>query len=237
MKNKWLGFWDYTVILTYCSLVTAVVGIIISLSGKGHPYVGAMLLLFCGLFDTFDGKVARSKKNRTELEKQFGVQIDSLADLVAFGIFPVCIGFALYRRDLFDIEEIGLRSRLAGVPMWVLIGLSALFVLCALIRLAYFNVTVEETQGADVDEKIYWGLPVTITALIFPSYLLVRHAFYVNYINISWMYFVLLIIIAIMFIRKFKLKKPGNGLIYIAIVIGAIEFLAVVTVWLAGHTR
>ena len=237
MKNKWIGFWDYTVVLTYCSLITAVVGIIVALNGDGHPYVGAMLLLLCGLFDTFDGKVARSKKNRTEQEKAFGIQIDSLADLVAFGVFPVCIGFALYYRDLLDVQEIGLRSRLAGVPLWILITLSALFVLCALVRLAYFNVTVEETQGADAEEKIYWGLPVTITSLIFPSYLLVRHIFYIHYINISWVYFVLLIIVAILFIRKFKLKKPTNSMISIAIAIGAVEFMAVVAAWVIGRGK
>ena len=54
MKNKWIGIWDYTVVLTYCSLMTAVVGIIVSLSGNGHPYIGALLLLLCGFFDTFD---------------------------------------------------------------------------------------------------------------------------------------------------------------------------------------
>ena len=236
MKNEWIGIWDYTVVLTYCSLMTAVVGIIVSLSGNGHPYIGALLLLLCGFFDTFDGKVARSKKNRTEMEKQFGIQIDSLADLVAFGVFPVCIGFALYRRDLFDIQEIGLRSRLAGVPMWILVVLSACFVLCALVRLAYFNVTVEETQGSGVEEKIYWGLPVTVTSLVFPSYLLVRHMFYINYINISWIYFVLLILVAILFIRKFKLKKPDNTMIYIGILIGAIEFIAVVIAWVVGRS-
>lgn len=84
-----LGFWDYTVVLTYCSVVSAVTGSIISMSGAGHPYMGIMFLLLCGLCDTFDGRVARSKKNRTKKEKDFGVQIDSLSDLVAFGVLPV----------------------------------------------------------------------------------------------------------------------------------------------------
>ena len=225
-----IGVYDYTVILTYGSLISAVSGIIISLSGDGHPYIGAMLLLLCGLFDTFDGKVARSKKNRTQLEKDFGVQIDSLADLVAFGVFPVCIGFALYKRDLIDLEG-GQKNLLTSVPMSLIITLSTLFVLCALIRLAYFNVTVEETQGEGVEEKIYYGLPVTTTALIFPSYLLIRHAFYVNNINISWVYYVLLIIVAVLFIWKFKLKKPGTGLIFLALAFGAMEFIAVLVVW------
>ena len=71
-----LGIWDYTVVLTYCSLLSAVTGILVSLDGHGHPYIGVMFLLLCGLCDTFDGRVARSKKNRTKKEKDFGVQID-----------------------------------------------------------------------------------------------------------------------------------------------------------------
>ena len=44
-----LGFYNYTVLLTYASLVSAVVGIIISLTGKGHPFIGSFFLLFSGL--------------------------------------------------------------------------------------------------------------------------------------------------------------------------------------------
>ena len=59
-----IGVYDYTVILTYVSLLSAGMGIFISLSGYGHPYVGIFFLLVCGLCDAFDGKVARTKKNR-----------------------------------------------------------------------------------------------------------------------------------------------------------------------------
>ena len=61
-EEKMLGFYDYTVVLTYCSVISAVIGIYVSLSGAGHPYIGVMLLLLCGLFDTFDGRVARSRR-------------------------------------------------------------------------------------------------------------------------------------------------------------------------------
>lgn len=88
-----LGIWDYTVVLTYLSLLSATTGILISLSGHGHPYIGVMFLLLCGLCDTFDGRVARAKKNRTRKEKDFGVQIDSLSDLVAFGVLPYVWGW------------------------------------------------------------------------------------------------------------------------------------------------
>lgn len=74
-----IGFYDYTVILTYLSLLSGTTGIMLCLNGVGHPYLGMFFLLFSGLCDTFDGKVARSKKNRTEQMKKFGIQIDSLA--------------------------------------------------------------------------------------------------------------------------------------------------------------
>lgn len=230
-----LGIWDYTVVLTYCSLLSAVTGILISLSGHGHPYIGVMFLLLCGLCDTFDGRVARSKKNRTKKEKDFGVQIDSLSDLVAFGVLPVCVGMALYKRDLFDAGRIqGIvmskePSMLCAVPIAVIIALSAIFVLAALIRLAYFNITVEETQGEGLgDKKHYYGLPVTSTALIFPTFLLLRHILYMQGLNISFVYYILLIVVAVLFVLKFKLRKPGTAMIYFMVFIGAIEFFAVV---------
>ena len=80
-----IGFYDYTVILTYLSILSGTTGIILCLNGIGHPYLGMFFLLFSGLCDTFDGKVARTKKNRTEKMKKFGIQIDSLSDLIAFG--------------------------------------------------------------------------------------------------------------------------------------------------------
>ena len=90
-----IGIYDYTVILTYISLISASSGIMITLSSNGnHPYLGMFFLLICGLCDAFDGKVARSKKGRTDFECKFGIQIDSLCDLVSFGVLPSVIGYA-----------------------------------------------------------------------------------------------------------------------------------------------
>ena len=90
-----LGFYDYTVWLTYLSLLSAVAGICISLHAAGHPYLGVFFLMLSGLCDAFDGRVARTKKDRSPAEKAFGIQIDSLADLVAFGVLPACMGGAI----------------------------------------------------------------------------------------------------------------------------------------------
>ena len=96
-----IGVYDYTVILTFLSLLSASTGIITTLSGSGHPYIGSFFLLFCGLCDAFDGKIARRKVDRTDISRRFGIQIDSLSDLVAFGVLPACIGTALIRVSPF----------------------------------------------------------------------------------------------------------------------------------------
>ena len=89
-----IGFYSYTVILTYLSLVFAMVGIHLSVIGL---YQWSFIcLMMCGICDTFDGMVARSKKNRTEEEKKFGIQIDSLCDLISFGVFAAVIRLAYF---------------------------------------------------------------------------------------------------------------------------------------------
>ena len=80
-----IGFYDYTVVLTYISFTSSIIGIFCAVTG--HPKWAVFCLALSGLCDMFDGKIARTKKNRTEDEKQFGIQIDSLCDVVCFGVF------------------------------------------------------------------------------------------------------------------------------------------------------
>ena len=62
---------------------------------NGSPYSALLCLMVSGLLDAFDGRIARTKKNRTEQEKRFGIQIDSLNDVVCFGVLPGVIGASL----------------------------------------------------------------------------------------------------------------------------------------------
>ena len=90
-----IGYYSYTVILTYLSLIFAMAGIHLSFNGM---YQWAFIcLIMCGICDTFDGMVARSKKNRTDEEKRFGIQIDSLCDLVVLA--------AVIRLAYFNVKE------------------------------------------------------------------------------------------------------------------------------------
>ena len=79
-----IGFYNYSVILTYISLLSSVFGMTQAIHGRFKAAVFCLAL--SGLCDMFDGKIARSMKNRTEDEKSFGIQIDSLCDVVCFGV-------------------------------------------------------------------------------------------------------------------------------------------------------
>ena len=105
-KIRLIGVYDYTVVLTYISLVITLVGISLAIEGSFRSAVFCLAL--SGLCDMFDGKIARSKKNRTDREKMFGVQIDSLCDCVCFGVFPamICYLMGVIRLAFFNVLEI-----------------------------------------------------------------------------------------------------------------------------------
>ena len=150
-----IGVYDYTVILTYLSLLSGCTGTIIAMSGVGHPYIGMFLMLFAGLCDGFDGRVARTKKNRSSLEQRFGMQIDSFSDLISFGLLPAAIGMSMLRHnvrlsDLHELPESWLdpATAMAHSDLYrgVLIIIALIYILAAMIRLAYFNATEEERE-------------------------------------------------------------------------------------------
>ena len=213
-----IGFYDYTVVLTYCSIISAIVGIVLSLGATAHPQWAVLLLLLSGLCDAFDGNVARTKKNRTKAMQNFGIQIDSLADIVAFGILPVCIGLALWNHSATHAE--------AGsfvLPHSVPILISCLYILAAVVRLAYFNVTEEERQSTGASKReFYTGLPVTSASLIFPTLVLLQR---ITRADLCWLYHAVMLATAGAFVGKFHVKKPNLRGILILVALGAAEFL------------
>ena len=221
-----IGFYNYTVILTYLSLLSGCAGMIIAMTGFGHPYLGMFCMMLSGLFDAFDGKVARTKKDRTNLEKEFGVQIDSFSDLIAFGVLPAAIGISVLRSSPF-FSDVPYRIEETGRMQWyplVLIGISLLYVLAAMIRLAYFNVTQEERreQKKELGSEYFTGLPVTTAALVFPFVLLLN---YFLKFDLSLTYFGVMLLMAVLFLANFKLKKPGSRTLCILILVGVAELL------------
>ena len=229
-----IGYFDYTVWLTYLSAISASIGIVASLSGNGHPYIGTLFLLICGLCDAFDGRVARRKRNRTDSEKNYGIQIDSLSDLVAFGILPACVGFAFYRSSQFALTEAGRDVGLTGrIPFPILTVIMAVYALAALIRLAYYNVTEQQRQQTETGcRETYTGLPVTSAAIVFPAFLAISQLAGTSY---PLIYFGLMLVMAVAFLARFRLKKPGLSTILIFVAIGAVEFAILIIARILFH--
>lgn len=212
-----IGFYDYTVILTYLSLLSAVTGI--GLAVAHHPLLAILCLMFSGLCDMFDGRVARTKKNRTAEQKGFGIQIDSLCDIVAFGILPAVITIVV-----------------CG-SVWYAVLIAALYVLAGLIRLAYFNVT-EELRQQETDEcrKTYTGLPITSAALIFPFFFCFLDIFQ----RAAILHVALLVVMALTgasFVMPFHIRKPRSKEQWALLGIGLVIAAGCIFVWVRFRMR
>ena len=187
-----IGFYNYTVILTYISLFISAVGI--GFAVTGDPFTALFCLLASGICDMFDGKIARTRKKSTEEEKRFGIQLDSLCDIVCFGVLPASVAGSM-------TAGAPLCDRIAG---WTVSGL---YVLCALIRLAYFNVTEETRQATEGGRRTHFmGVPVTTAAVIFP--LIYALSVLAPAQVAPWLYPALILITAIAFITPVKVRKP-----------------------------
>ena len=198
-----IGFYNYSVIVTYLGVISSMIGISLACNGI---FDGAILCLaLAGACDTFDGKIARAMKNRTHEMEIFGVQIDSLCDMVCFGVTPAVICY-----------QMGLKS-VAGICCEIF------FVLCGVIRLAYFNMLEElkHSKSASADEKKYYhGLPITSITIIFPVVYMFR-TFLDGHFTI--LLAVMLLFVGFFYILDFRLKKPGN-----AVVAAIMAFVALV---------
>ena len=75
-----IGILDYTTLFTFIGTICGMMSMFFSLTG--NISYGVLMLIIAGLFDAMDGLVARSKKNRTEFESEYGVQLDSLSDAI-----------------------------------------------------------------------------------------------------------------------------------------------------------
>jgi CDP-diacylglycerol--serine O-phosphatidyltransferase len=103
-------------------------------SADGSFRLAALLLIIAGILDGLDGRIARL----TGTTSEFGLQFDSLADVVSFGVAPACL---MYYWALTPLERTG----------WLI---AFLFVICTSMRLARFNI-----RAAATDKRFFVGLP------------------------------------------------------------------------------
>lgn len=132
----------FTLMNLFCGFIA-----IISIS-EGNLVWGAWLIMAAGLFDVFDGLMARL----ADADSDFGIELDSLSDMVSFGVAP---GFLIYNFALYEFNFLG-------------IIISAIPPLCGAVRLARFNVNARLAPSKD----IFIGLPIPSQAIILIAFFL-----------------------------------------------------------------
>lgn len=196
-----IGKYNKSVILTYIGLLSSIIGIYLAFYDMLQ--YSMICLIISGICDLFDGKVARMCKRNDE-EKEFGVQIDSLVDVVSFLVLPCCIGLKL----LIDLPK-------AFNIIFIF------YILAGVIRLAWFNMNSNKDEAV----KYYIGLPVTFSALILPFIYAINLIF--AGIHFSYIYFSFYLLIGLAFILNIKVPKP-KGIWYGIFALLAIFAIAVI---------
>lgn len=131
----------FTVLNMFCGFLSIVN------SGDGQFDVAAWFIILGGLFDSLDGVMARITKSSSE----FGVEFDSLSDIVTFGAAPA---FLVYKLQLYQLEGTGLI-------------ISSLLLIFGGIRLARFNV-----QLVGFEKEYFTGLPIPASAITVVAFVL-----------------------------------------------------------------
>lgn len=177
-------------------------------------YKAALLIVFAMFFDVIDGRVARL----TKTESAFGVQIDSLADVVSFGVAPAIL---VYRWSLQQLGTPGLIVSFA-------------YLACGAIRLARFNVLAMAPSGAPKKPgKYIVGLPIPGAAGVLVSIIVANFA--VTGSLQSSPELILTVVIALSFFmvstvpfRSFKdIKLSWRSVVFVAVTIASSAVVAV----------
>src|SRR5882672_2270448 len=138
-------------VITLLALCAGMTGIRLALEGRYELALGA--IVFAAMLDAVDGRVARMIKGTS----RFGAELDSLADFVNFGVAP---GLILYFWGLKPLGNIG----------WIA---AMVFAICAALRLARFNVQIEDPNRPPWAGNFFTGIPAPAGAIavLLPIYL------------------------------------------------------------------
>ncbi|MBK7158280.1 MAG: CDP-diacylglycerol--serine O-phosphatidyltransferase [Ignavibacteria bacterium] len=194
----------FTILNAFCGFLSVI-------NSANHEYeTAAVFIIIATLFDAVDGLAARLTKSSSE----FGVELDSLSDVISFGLAPSFLIYGIYLNELGDI----------GVVV------SSLIMVFAAIRLARFNV---QLVGFDKDK--FNGLPAPMAAMTIVTYILFYHDKIFSLSSSKNFLFVLSIILPVLMVSRIKyesLPKPSlfaikkNPIIFVILLIAVIITLA-----------
>ena len=176
------GVYLFPAILTVANFFLGYFAIIKAMDGR--PIFGAALILVAGVMDKLDGLVARATNTATEFVKE----LDSLADVITFGVAPAIISYAW-----------GLN--LLGKPGWVV---AFIFLTCGTLRLARFNVTASSS-----DSRYFVGLSIPMAAGVPMTLILAYEHFHPDQRvltdrGLAWVYCIIVLTIALLMVSRVR---------------------------------
>lgn len=187
-------------LLTIFNIFCGFYAIIASINGRF--YEAAIAIIIAGFFDMLDGRVARMTNSTSE----FGVQLDSLADIVSFGLAPSIL---IYVWELKPFGRLG----------WMA---AFLFIMCGVLRLARFN-----TQAKFVKSTYFIGLPIPAAAgFIAATVIITKDIFSIDRVEpiviVGVMYLLAFLMVSNFKYRNFKHldlsgKKPFRMFLFIVL--------------------
>jgi len=178
---------DLPNICSFIGLLSALLGIYFAIAGNFEAAI--IGILWAILFDWYDGIIARKLKGRTKIQGVFGAQLDSMIDIVSFGIFPAIILLSYGNYNVWFIPG-----------AFVIIATSA-------IRLSYFNV-----YGL-INSKTYRGLALDNNVLILAFLFLFESLF--EHSTFSVGIYIILMILSVLNISSIPTPKFGGKWVYV----------------------
>ena len=177
MKNKKFFHDNAANFVTFCNMLAGATSIIMSLNGKFR--MAMVFIIIASIADRYDGRVAR----RLNTDSELGVQMDSMGDVISFGVAPAIL---VYMSRIMSLEG---NIRIIG-------GVATMIYICAgAFRLARFNV-----DGMNEDNSFY-GMPIPIAGLILVAMLMFGHKLGIIPIIVAEF------ILAMFMISKIRIKK------------------------------
>ncbi len=180
---------DLPNICSLIGLLSAVLGIYFAINGN---FLAAIIgVLWAVLFDWYDGIIARKLKGRTKIQGVFGAQLDSMIDIVSFGVFPAILLLSY-----------------GNYNVWFIPG-AFIIVAASAIRLSYFNI-----YGL-IDSKTYKGLALDNNVLILAFLFLFESLF--EHSTFSAAIYILLMILSTLNLTSISTPKFGRKWIYVLV--------------------
>ncbi len=181
-----IGYYSLANCVTLFGLLSAVMACFLAANGN-FKFAIYMLFVAC-VCDICDGTIARKSKNRSVEDKYFGIQLDSLCDMVSFGVTPCFIAFSFGFDGVIDVL------------------IYSFFIAAGGIRLAYFNTLANKNPGKKM--KYFRGVPIPFSTFVITALFLLT-----TFIPASvtvWFFRIALLGLGIAYILNIPIKKPDG---------------------------